>query len=102
MSIEEQYDAWVRGLMGSTRAGSRRDAEEAARSVEEMQRELERLTATSRSDPTAAVERAAGATAENVRRMSSELTRSLRRDGLLDEVPARKSAPAAPDRKSVV
>ena len=99
MSIEEQYDAWVRGLMGSTRAGSRRDAEEAARSVEEMQRELERLTATSRSDPTAAVERAAGATAENVRRMSSELTHSLRRDGLLDEVPARKSAPAAPAKK---
>ena len=33
MSIEEQYDAWVRGLIGSTRAGSKREAEEAARSV---------------------------------------------------------------------
>ena len=95
MSIEEQYDAWVRGLMGSTRAGSKREADEAARSVEEMQRELEQLSAR-RKDSAASVERAAGATAENVRRMSNELTRSLQRDGLLDGTPARKFSPAAP------
>lgn len=94
MSIEEQYDAWVRGLMGSSRAGTKRDAEEAARSVEEMQRELDRLSA-SRRDPTRSVERAAGATAESVRRMSSELTRSLQQDGLLDGTPVRTAAPAA-------
>ena len=93
MSIEEQYDAWVRGLMGSTRAGSKRDAEEAARSVEEMQRALEQFSAP-RKDPTEAVQRAAGATAENVRRMSSELTRSLQRDGLLDHVPEPRENPA--------
>ena len=97
MSIEEQYDAWVRGLIGSTRAGSKREAEEAARSVEEMQRELERLNAR-RKDPAAAVERAAGQTAENVRRMSNELTRSLQQDGLLDGEPARRPA-AAPAPK---
>ena len=91
MSIEEQYDAWVRGLIGSTRAGSKREAEEAARSVEEMQRELERLNAR-RKDPAAAVERAAGQTAENVRRMSNELTRSLQQDGLLDGEPTRRPA----------
>ncbi len=97
MSIEEQYDAWVRGLIGSTRAGSKREAEEAARSVEEMQRELERLNAR-RKDPAAAVERAAGQTAENVRRMSNELTRSLQQDGLLDGEPTRRPA-AAPAPK---
>ena len=97
MSIEEQYDAWVRGLIGSTRAGSKREAEEAARSVEEMQRELERLNAR-RKDPAAAVERAAGQTAENVRRMSNELTRSLQQDGLLDGEPTRRPA-AAPASK---
>ena len=34
MSIEDQYDAWVRGLMGSARASTKREADAAAQSVE--------------------------------------------------------------------
>ena len=33
MSLEDQYDAWVRGLMGSTRGSTPRQADDAARSV---------------------------------------------------------------------
>ena len=98
MSLEDQYDAWVRGLMGSTRGSTPRQADDAARSVQEMQRALDDLEAQSRQRRSAAdraVEaagRAADATVENVRRMSSELTASLKKDGLL-------SRPAAPAPK---
>ena len=87
MSIEDQYDAWVRGLMGSARASTKREADAAAQSVEEMQRALDEMTAQSQKRRTAAgkaadaVGRAADATMENVRRMSSELTASLKKDG---------------------
>ena len=101
MSIEDQYDAWVRGLMGSARASTKREADAAAQSVEEMQRALDEMTAQSQKRRTAAgkaadaVGRAADATMENVRRMSSELTASLKKDGLLDNAPApQKPAPA--------
>ena len=98
MSLEDQYDAWVRGLMGSTRGSTPRQADDAARSVQEMQQALDDLEAQSRQRRSAAdraVEaagRAADATVENVRRMSSELTASLKKDGLL-------SRPAAPAPK---
>ena len=98
MSLEDQYDAWVRGLMGSTRSSTPRQADDAARSVQEMQQALDDLEAQSRQRRSAAdraVEaagRAADATVENVRRMSSELTASLKKDGLL-------SRPAAPAPK---
>ena len=101
MSIEDQYDAWVRDLMGSARASTKREADAAAQSVEEMQRALDEMTAQSQKHRTAAgkaadaVGRAADATMENVRRMSSELTASLKKDGLLDNAPApQKPAPA--------
>ena len=99
MSIEDQYDAWVRGLMGSARASTKREADAAAQSVEEMQRALDEMTAQSQKRRTAAgkaadaVGRAADATMENVRRMSSELTASLKKDGLLDPPPKSRCRP---------
>ena len=98
MSIEDQYDAWVRDLMGSARASTKREADAAAQSVEEMQRALDEMTAQSQKRRTAAgkaadaVGRAADATMENVRRMSSELTASLKKDGLLDNAPPKAGA----------
>ena len=105
MSIEDQYDAWVRGLMGSARASTKREADAAAQSVEEMQRALDEMTAQSQKRRTAAgkaadaVGRAADATMENVRRMSSELTASLKKDGLLDNAPAPAPQKPAPAKK---
>ena len=103
MSIESQYDAWVRGLVGSARSGNRQDADAAAQSVQEMQKALDELSAQNTRHRTAAdqaagaVSRAAGATMEQVRRMSDELTASLQRDGLLGKTTsAAQAAPAAP------
>ena len=89
MSIEDRYDAWVRGLVGSSRGADKQQADAAAQSVQEMQRALEELSARSQQRRSAvdrasgAVSRAADATMESVRRMSSELTASLKQDGLL-------------------
>ena len=89
MSIEDRYDAWVRGLVGSSRGADKQQVDAAAQSVQEMQRALEELSARSQQRRSAvdrasgAVSRAADATMESVRRMSSELTASLKQDGLL-------------------
>ena len=69
-----------------------------------MQAQLDALAAGQKRQTAAAkaldaVQKAAGATAESVRRMSSELTSSLRSDGLLDSAQAQPpAAAAAPDR----
>ena len=84
MSLEDQYDAWVRGLMGGKKyAATSKQAEEANDAVQQMQASLDALTA---------AQKAGAATAESVRKMSSELTRSLHQDGLLGGTTA---APAA-------
>ena len=100
MSIEDGYDAWVRGLMGSARGADKQQADAAAASLADMQARLDALTAAKkRSRGTRnvldAVDKAAAATTENVRRMSSELTRNLRTDGLLQNAPAQPAAAPA-------
>ena len=99
MSIEDRYDAWVRGLMGDARAPSEEETRTARDSLAEMQAQLDALSAGQKrqraaSDALDAVQRSASATAENVRRMSSELARNLRQDGLLQKKPAGPAAPA--------
>ena len=89
MSLEDQYDAWVRGLMGGKKyAATSKQAEEASDAVQQMQASLDALTAAQKRQSAAgsaldAVQKAGAATAESVRKMSSELTRSLHQDGLL-------------------
>ena len=103
MSIEQQYDAWVQGLVGGKRSAAG-ESEAARSSLEQMQAQLDALAAGQKRQTAAAkaldaVQKAAGATAESVRRMSSELTSSLRSDGLLDSAQAQPPAAAAvPDR----
>ena len=89
MSLETEYDAWVKNLLRTPRTGATKEelsaAEESAR---QMQAQLDALAESQRNQQAAmqaldAVQRAGAATAENVRRMSSELTQSLRQDGLL-------------------
>ena len=98
MSLEDQYDAWVRGLMGGKKyAATSKQAEEASDAVQQMQASLDALTAAQKRQSAAgsaldAVQKAGAATAESVRKMSSELTRSLHQDGLLGGTTA---APAA-------
>ena len=98
MSLEDQYDAWVRGLMGGKKyATTSKQAEEANDAVQQMQASLDALTAAQKRQSAAgsaldAVQKAGAATAESVRKMSSELTRSLHQDGLLGGTTA---APAA-------
>ena len=98
MSLEDQYDAWVRGLMGGKKyAATSKQAEEANDAVQQMQASLDALTAAQKRQSAAgsaldAVQKAGAATAESVRKMSSELTRSLHQDGLLGGTTA---APAA-------
>ena len=44
MSLEEQYDAWVRGLMGGGKyAASAQQAAEASEAVQQMQAQLDAL-----------------------------------------------------------
>ena len=103
MGLEEQYDAWVRNLTGAGRAATPAEADAAAEAVREMQAQLDALAARRESDrgkadgALSAVQRAgiaaAEATAENVRRMSSELTHSLQKDGLLSGAGAPAPAP---------
>ena len=89
MSLEDQYDAWVRGLMGGSKyAATPKQAEDAEDAVQQMQAQLEALTAAQKRQSAAgsaldAVQRAGAATAETVRKMSSDLTKSLKQDGLL-------------------
>ena len=98
MSLEDQYDAWVRGLMGGKKyAATSKQAEEANDAVQQMQASLDALTAAQKRQSAAgsaldAVQKAGAATVESVRKMSSELTRSLHQDGLLGGTTA---APAA-------
>ncbi len=102
MSLEDQYDAWVRGLMGGGKyAANEQQAEAASDAVQQMQAQLEALSAAQKrqsaaSNALGAVQKAGAATAENVRKMSSELTKSLKQDGLLGgTVAAPSPAPAA-------
>ena len=102
MSLEDQYDAWVRGLMGGGRyAATPKQAEDANDAVQQMQAQLDALTEAQKRQTAAgsalnAVQKAGTATAESVRRMSSELTKSLKQDGLLGgTVAAPSPAPLA-------
>ena len=108
MSLEDQYDAWVRGLMGGKKyAATSKRAEEANDAVQQMQASLDALTAAQKRQSAAgsaldAVQKAGAATAESVRKMSSELTRSLHQDGLLGgttaaPVPEAKAVPVSAD-----
>lgn len=46
MSLEDQYDAWVRGLMGGKKyAATSKQAEKANDAVQQMQASLDALTA---------------------------------------------------------
>ena len=98
MSLEDQYDAWVRGLMGGKKyATTSKQAEEASDAVQQMQASLDALTAAQKRQSAAgsaldAVQKAGAATAESVRKMSSELTRSLHQDGLLGGTTAAPTA----------
>lgn len=103
MSLEDQYDAWVRGLMGGGGyAATPKQAEDANDAVQQMQAQLDALTEAQKRQTAAgsalnAVQKAGAATAESVRRMSSELTKSLKQDGLLGgTVAAPSPAPAVP------
>ena len=103
MSLEDQYDAWVRGLMGGGKyAATPKQAEDANDAVQQMQAQLDALTEAQKRQTAAgsalnAVQKAGAATAESVRRMSSELTKSLKQDGLLGgTVAAPSPAPAVP------
>lgn len=89
MSLEDQYDAWVRGLMGGRKyAATPEETSRASEAVQQMQSELDALTAAQKRQKAASaaaetVQKAGRQTAEHVRQMSSELTRSLKQDGLL-------------------
>ena len=79
MSLEDQYDAWVRGLMGGKKyAATSKQAEEANDAVQQMQASLDALNAAQKRQSAAgsaldAVQKAGAATAESVRKMSGEL-----------------------------
>ena len=101
MSLEDQYDAWVRGLLGGSKSPDLKQAARANDVMEEMQARLDALTDArshhkKASDAMDAVQKAGARTAEQVRQMSSELTQSLRQDGLLGgTVAAPAPSPAA-------
>ena len=100
MSLEDQYDAWVRSVTGTGRhSATKQDRNAAQNSLNAMQAQLDALAESqkrqkSAADALNAVQRAGAATADSVRRMSSELTQSLRQDGLLGGKTA-QPAPAA-------
>lgn len=105
MSLEDQYDAWVRGLMGGSRyAANPQAAQATSDAMQEMQAQLDALTAAQKRQKSAAaavdaVQKVGRETAEHVRQMSSELTQSLKQDGLLGgTVGAPAPKPAATDR----
>ena len=102
MSLEKDYDNWVKSLMGGGKyAATPEQAAAASDAVSQMQAQLDAMAAAqkrqkSAADALDAVQRAGAATAENVRKMSSDLTRSLRQDGLLGGTTAQpvNTAPA--------
>ena len=100
MSLEDQYDAWVRSVTGTGRhSATKQDRDAAQNSLNAMQAQLDALAESQKRQKSAAdalntVQRAGAATADSVRRMSSELTQSLRQDGLLGGKTA-QPAPAA-------
>lgn len=105
MSLEDQYDAWVRGLMGGSRyAVTPQAAQATSDAMQEMQAQLDALTAAQKRQKSAAaavdaVQKVGRETAEHVRQMSSELTQSLKQDGLLGgTVAAPAPKPTATDR----
>ena len=106
MSLENEYDAWVRSLMGGRKyAASPEEASAASDAVSAMQAQLDALTEAQKRQRSAvsavdAVQRAGAATAESVRRMSSELTKSLRQDGLLGGTTAQPAPPPAQPAKT--
>lgn len=85
MSLEDQYDAWVRSVTGTGRhSATKQDRDAAQNSLNAMQAQLDALAESQKRQKSAAdalntVQRAGAATADSVRRMSSELTQSLRR-----------------------
>ena len=109
MSLEDQYDAWVRSVTGGRRysSASKQESDAARDSLNEMQAQLDALGAAQKRQKSAsvaldAVQRASASTADSVRRMSNELTQTLRQDGLLGgktaqpaPVPAQESKPDA-------
>lgn len=103
MGLEDQYDAWVKSMMGGGKyADTPAKADAASEAVAQMQAQLEALTqARQRQTGAAAVvdsiEAAGRATADNVRKMSSELTKTLRQDGLLG---GKTAQPAPPPSES--
>lgn len=104
MGLEDQYDAWVRGLMGGSKyAATPEQAAQAGDAVQQMQAQLEALQQANRRQKNAAgavdaVQKAGAATADSVRKMSSDLARSLKQDGLLGgKTAAPTPAPAVPE-----
>lgn len=101
MSIEEGYDAWVKSLMGGARhAPSEAETDAAAQAARQMQASLDALAESQKRQSAArravdTVQQAGAATAENVRRMSSELTRNLQKDGLITARQAHTDPPPA-------
>ncbi|MDD4849787.1 MAG: AAA family ATPase [Gemmiger sp.] len=109
MGLEDEYDRWVKNLMGSTGAAPadrKAEADSASKSVREMQASLDALLkssarASERADRAVdAVSRANTATAEDVRRMSSELATSMQQDGLLGGKTSQPLPTAAPLKKA--
>ena len=102
MSLEDQYDAWVRSVTGTGRhSATKQDRDAAQNSLNAMQAQLDALAESqkrqkSAADALNAVQRAGAATADSVRRMSSELTQSLRQDGLLGGKTAQQAPAAEP------
>ena len=100
MSLEKDYDNWVKSLMGGGKyAATPEQAAAASDAVSQMQARLDAMAAAQKrqknaADALDAVQRAGAATAENVRKMSSDLTRSLRQDGLLGGTTAQPVNPA--------
>jgi hypothetical protein len=88
MAIEDQYDAWVKGMLGSTHytgSASPEQTDAVNKSMRDMQAALDRMSSNTDAAESAVsqVERMNRSTADHVRQMSSELTDSLRQDGLL-------------------
>ena len=98
IAIASQSPEWGGGKYAATP----KQAEDANDAVQQMQAQLDALTEAQKRQTAAgsalnAVQKAGAATAESVRRMSSELTKSLKQDGLLGgTVAAPSPAPAAP------
>ena len=99
MSLEDEYDNWVKSLTGSYRGPTKEETSAASDSMQQMQASLDALAQSQKHQSRAldalnAVQKAGASTADNVRKMSSELTQSLRQDGLLAGKNAQPMAPA--------